>query len=128
MAALVTLDGVHFYFDPTAVTAVADHDADTNEHVTTVYGLSAGRLRIGETPEIFLANIDQASRFKRFTRLDDTPVWLNCKAIKVIREPLAGEHPATARTVIPLGASLTQAVKEMPTAVVELVKAGGGNL
>jgi len=43
--------------------AVADHDADTLQAVTTVYGLTDGRVRLTEIPEGFLAKIGVAQSF-----------------------------------------------------------------
>ena len=63
MASLTTLEGLRFFFDKGAVTAVADHDIDTQEDVTTVYGLTAGRLRLAETPEGFLSRIGVLANF-----------------------------------------------------------------
>ena len=127
MASLVTLEGLRFFFDPTSVSAVADHDADTQEDVTTVYGLTAGRLRLQEGPEIFLTRIGVMAGFKKLTRVNATSIWLNCKSVKVIRAPVAGEYPASANTVIPMD-SLTQAVIERPEDVVRIINSGGGSL
>jgi len=128
MAGLITLEGVRFFFDPTSVTAVADRDADTGEAVTTVYGLTAARLRLQEGPEIFLNRIGVIAGFKKLTRVNDTFIWFNCKSVKVIRVPLAGEYPASANTVIPIDSALIQAVKERPEDVVRIINSGGGSL
>ena len=128
MASLVTLEGLRFFFDPTLVSAVADHDADTQEDVTTVYGLTPGRLRLQEGPEIFLTRIGVMAGFKKLTRVNATSIWLNCKRVQVIRAPVAGEYPAAANTVIPVDGTLTQAVIERPEDVVRIINSGGGSL
>jgi hypothetical protein len=127
VADLTTIEGLQFHFDPAAVTAVADHDADTLQAVTTVYGLMAGQLRLSETPEAFLNRIGVASSFAKFTRLNDTFIWINCTAVSVVRSPLPGEYPAVAKAIVCV-ASLTQAVKETVAQVKQMVNAHGGKL
>ena len=127
MADLTTLDGLQLYFDPAAVTAVADHDADTLEAVTTVYGLTGGRLRLAEKPEAFLARIGATKSFAKFTQLTDTFVWINCIAVILIRTPRPDEHPAAAQAVVVAG-SQSLVVKESPTRARQMVNAHGGNL
>lgn len=127
MADLTTIDGLQFHFDPSVVTAVADHDADTLDAVTTVYGLSDRPLRLAETAEGFLARIGVAQTFAKLTRLNDTFIWVNCVAVTVIRSPLPYEYAAVAQAVVSVGA-LTQAVKETLNQVKEVVNARGGRL
>ena len=127
MAELTTLDGLPLYFDPAAVIAVADHDADTLEAVTTVYGLTSGRLRLAERPEAFLTRIGIAKSFARFTQLTDTFVWINCTTVVVIRTPRPDEHPPGAKAVVTAG-SQTLVVKESPAQARQMVNAHGGNL
>lgn len=127
MSELTTTGGLTIQFDPSAVTAVADHDADTGDAVTTVYGVTAGAVEIAETVDGFLMRIGVAQSFAEFTRPDGSFVWLNCKAVGTIRPPLPDEYPAQAETVISVG-SLTQAVDEAPDAVRQAVNAHGGKL
>lgn len=63
MANLTTTDGFKTYFDAGAVAAVADHDINTGDAVTTVYGLGPGQYRIGETVAAFLARVGVAANF-----------------------------------------------------------------
>ena len=127
MAELTTAEGFHFCFDPAAITAVADRDADTGEPVTTVYGLTAEALRVREGVEAFLGRIGVARRFAKLTRLDDSPVWFNCAAVQVIRATQPNEYPAAANTLILTGA-LTVAVRETLSQVRTSVNLAGGNL
>jgi hypothetical protein len=127
MAELTTLDGLQLFFDPSAIAAVADHDADTQQAVTTVYGLTAGRLRISESVPDFLNRIAVTSAFARLTRLDGTFIWVNCAALKVIRSPLPGEYADAARTVFSIG-TLIQAVKDSLADARVAVNSPGGNL
>jgi hypothetical protein len=127
VAELTTIDGLQFHFDPGAVTAVADHDADTLQAVTTVYGLTDGRVRLAETPEGFLARIGVASSFVRLTRPNDTFIWVNCAAVTVVCSPPADQYPVAAKALVTVG-TLTQAVRETPGAVKEAVNARGGRL
>ncbi len=127
MADLTTIDGLQFHFDPSAVTAVADHDADTMRAVTTVYGLSDGRVRLAESPEGFLARIGVAQSFVRLTRPNDTFIWVNCTAVSVVRSAPHDQFPVTANALVTVG-TLTQAVRESPGEVKQLVNAHGGKL
>ena len=127
MADLTTTDGLQLHFSPDAVTAVADHDADTLQAVTTVYGLMAGQVKVGEGAEEFLRRIGVAKSFAKFTRLDDTFIWINCTAVTVIRSPIPDEYSPLARAVVSVG-SLTQAVKETLVHVKQMVNAHGGKL
>jgi hypothetical protein len=127
VADLTTIDGLQFHFDPGVVTAVADHDADTLQAVTTVYGLTDGRVRIAESPEGFLDRIGVAGAFVRLTRPNDTFVWVNCAAVTVVQSPPRDQYPPVARALVTVG-GLTQAVKETPLAVKEAVSARGGKL
>ncbi len=127
MADLTTTDGLEFHFDPSAVTAVADHDADTLQAVTTVYGLSDGRLRIAESPEGFLKRIGITQSFAKLTRPNGMFIWINCTAVAVLRPPPRDQYPASAHTLVTVGA-LTQAVQESPTQVKQIVNEHGGKL
>lgn len=129
MADLTTIDGLHIYFDPAAVAAVADHDANTHQAVTSVYGLAAfpGFYRINETVAAFLTRIDPSQHFAKFTNLDGTSVWINCKSVTVVRPPVTGEHGPQAQAIIMVDA-LTSAVTETPNQVQQAVHAHGGSL
>jgi hypothetical protein len=127
MPQLVTLEGIHFYFNVASVTAVADSDADTGERVTTVYGLAAGQLRISTSPEKFLQSVRAAEQFVELTRLDDSHVWINAPAVAVIHSPARGEDSTDANCVIPLGGARF-AVKETPNEVLRLLNAHGASL
>jgi hypothetical protein len=127
MADLTTIDGLQLCFDPSAISAVADHDADTQQAVTTVYGLTAGRLRIAESVDALLNRVAAAKNFARLTRLDGTFIWVNCIALKVIRSPLPGEYADGAKTVFSIG-TLIQAVKQTLPEVKLAVNACGGKL
>jgi hypothetical protein len=127
MADLTTIDGLQFHFDPSVVTAVADHDADTLQAVTTVYGLTEGRVRLAETPEGFLARIGVESSFVRLTRPNDTFIWINCAAVTVVCSPPPDQYPLAAKALVTVG-TLTQAVKESPVTVKQEVNARGGKL
>jgi hypothetical protein len=127
MSQLVTLEGVQFYFNVAAVTAVADSDADTGERVTTVYGLAAGRLRISASPEKFLQSVHAADAFVELTRLDDSHVWINASAVAVIHSPVREEDSSAANCVLPLG-GIHFAVKETLDEVRRLLNAHGASL
>ena len=127
MADLITMDGLQLHFDPSAVTAVADHDADTLRRVTTINGVADGGLRAADSPEGFLTRIGVAPSFARLTRVNGTFIWVNCLAVSVIRPPTRDEYPPSARALVSVGA-LTQAVRETPAEVKEAVNAHGGKL
>ena len=124
MADLMTLDGLQYYFDPAAVTAVADHDPDTLHAVTTVSGLTNGRLRLAEKPEAFLARIGATQWFARFTQMTDTFVWINCTAVAVLRAAGPDEHP-DAQAVVVAG-SQTFVVKESLLRARQMINTQGG--
>jgi hypothetical protein len=126
MADLTTVDGFHMTFDPSAVIAVADHDANTGAAVTCVYGLTAGQVHIGEAPAAFLARIGVSANFAQLTRPSGFPVWINGKAASLIRAPLPGEYAAPVQAVIVVG-SLSQGVEESVAAATAALKAHGGN-
>lgn len=127
MPQLMTLEGIRFYFEALAVSAVADSDADTGERVTTVYGLAAGRLRISDSPEKFLQSAHAADKFVELTRLDDSHVWINVSAVAVIHSPVGEEDSAQANCVIPVG-GIRFAVKETLDEVRRLLNARGASL
>lgn len=127
MSQLLTLEGVQFYFNVAAVTAVADSDADTGERVTTVYGLAAGRLRISISPERFLQSVHAPDQFVELTRLDDSHVWINASAVAVIHSPVRDEDSGGANCVLPLG-GIRLAVKETLEEVRRLLNAHGASL
>ena len=127
MAELTTKDGLQFFFDPGALIAVADRDAETGEPSTTVYGLSARPLRLTESVAAFLSRIAVANSFASITRLDNSPIWIRCAAVQVIRPTLPGEYHPDANTFVSLG-SLTMAVKEPLAQVRQTINAHGGKL
>lgn len=127
MANLTTIDGLQISFDPSALMAVADHDADTGDAVTTVYVLTAGRVRIAESVSAFLHRIKVEANFGKLTRPNGTLVWINCKAVSAVRPPLEDEYGPSAHAVVSVG-TLTQAVRETPAEVARIVKAHHGNL
>lgn len=125
MAELTTLEGTVFCFQADAVAAVASTDADTGAAVTTIYGLSAGTLRIGEGVEEFLQRIGP-TQFAKLTRPDGSDVWINGLAATVIRSTLPADAVG-ANAVISLGGS-TQAVRESLAQVRTIINAHGGKL
>jgi hypothetical protein len=127
MPQLVTLEGIRFYFNVTAVTAVADSDADTGDKVTTVYGLAAERLRISASPEHFLQSVQAADTFVELTRLDNSHVWISAPAVGAIHSPVGEDDDVGANCVIPLG-GIRFAVKEALDEVRRLLNAHGSNL
>lgn len=127
MADLTTTDGLQFHFDPGAVTAVADHDADTLQAVTTVYGLIDAPLRVAESARGFLTRIGVAASFAKLTRVNGTFIWVNCAAVTVVRASDPDEYPPSARALVSVG-GLTQAVRETPAEVKGVVNAHGGRL
>jgi hypothetical protein len=127
VADLKTIEGLQFHFDPSVVTAVADHDADTMQAVTVVYGLTNGPVRIAEAATGFLARIRVAGSFVKVTRPDGSFIWINCKAVTVVRSPPPDEYPPTVNALVTVGA-LVQAVQETPGKVKQMVNAHGGKL
>jgi hypothetical protein len=127
MAELTTREGLQFFFDPGALIAVADRDAETGESNTTVYGLSDRPLRLTESVQAFLSRIAVVNSFASITRLDNSRIWVSCAAVQVIRPTLPGEYHPDANTYVSLG-SLTMAVKEPLAQVRQTINAHGGKL
>src|SRR5882757_7622007 len=126
MPQLVTIDCTRYYFHISTLAGIAENDANTGKRVTTVYGVSARELHIGDSPQTFLHRIGAGEQFVRLTRLDDSGVWINAPAVGVIRSPGADEFPTAARCVIPLGTP--HAVKESMETVRQLLNAHGAGL
>src|SRR5262249_10969676 len=127
MAEMTTTEGLQLFFSSGAVAAVADRDVDTGIAGTTVYGLMAQPLRVREGVEAFLARIQLAASFASLTRLDDTPIWINCTQVALVRPALPGEYHPDAKTCLRVG-GLTIAVKEPPAQVRLTINAHGGTL
>jgi hypothetical protein len=127
MAELTNNQGMQFLFDPKAVSAIADRDADTGEAVTVVYGLTAGPLRMAEPVDAFLNRVGLTPVFAKLTRPNGSAVWISCKGIKVARPPLADEYAPAVRSVLALG-TLLQGVAETLAEVRQAVNAHGGSL
>lgn len=125
MATVTSVDGYHYQIDPSKVCAIADHDADTGQAVTCVYGILKARLRISETVSDFLVRLAIASQFAQLTRPNGSMIWINAKAVSVIREPLPGEYIDSVHAVVVAG-GLTQGVAEnVPQAGSAIVAHGG---
>jgi len=127
MAQLVTTGGIKISFDPAGVFAVSDHDAETDEAVTCVYGVSAGPVQISETVGGFLGRMGLTAKFARLTRPNSTPIWVCGSAVSEIRPAVDGEYEPPVRSVVSVG-TLTQAVCEDAAAATAAVDAHGGKL
>jgi hypothetical protein len=127
MAELTTKEGLQYFFDPGALIAVADRDVDTGESNTTVYGLGARPLRLTESVQAFLSRIAAIGSFASLTRLDNSPIWVNCAAVEAIRPALPGEYHPDASTCISIG-SVTMAVKEPLAQVRQTINDHNGRL
>jgi hypothetical protein len=127
VADLTTTDGQQISFDPAAIVAVADRDANTGNAVTCVYGLSPGIVKIDETVAAFLGRLGIAGKYAKLTRPDGSPVWINATAVSVLRAPLANEYPPVVKSVLRAG-SLTQAVTQGPSIVKAAIEASGGHI
>ena len=127
MATLVTIDGIQITFVPKAVTALADHDANTGLAVTCAYGIAKEVLRISESVDVFMKRLRITKNFAQLNRPNGFAVWINGSAVLSIRAPLPNEYVAGVKTVI-FADSLTQGVKESPADVTVAVNDHGGDL
>lgn len=127
MASLTTTSGEVIDFDPAAVTALSDRDAETGEAVTCVWGLVAGVLRTQERAEELLHRLQLTADFARLSRPDGAFVWIAGKAVISVRAPWEGEYVPGVRAVVSAGA-LVQGVTETEQEVRERVDAHGGAL
>lgn len=116
MASLPTLDNVQYFFDPSNVAAISDHDPSTGAATTCVYGLSAsGYVTIGETVQQFMTRLDISEKFAKLTRPDGTPIWINGSSMSSIRPRVASDKSG-ANAVLSFSSMPPQWVSE--TAVV----------
>jgi hypothetical protein len=127
MANLTSIGGIQFVFDPAAIVAIADRDADTGEAVTVVYGLTAGQLRVPESVQGLLNRLGLSQKFAKLTRPNNTSVWMSGQGVKVARQPLAHEYSPPVQSVVSAG-DLTQGVTENLGQVRQAVNASGGSL
>ena len=127
MATLMTVDRLQFSFDPDSVAVVTDHDAGTGVAVTCVYGIANSDLHIAESVAAFLSRLGITTNFAQLTRPNDSPVWIQGKAVSSIRVPLPDEYIGSVNAVVTTGV-LTQGVKETPAAAVAQINAHGGKL
>jgi hypothetical protein len=127
LAKLTTISGADIEFQPGSVAAVTDHDVETGQAVTTLYGLGAGRVEIAETVEGFLTRIGVLQKFAKLTRPDGSPIWVNAQAVGLVRAPLPDEGPDSARAVVSI-AGLHQAIRETPAEATEAIDAHGGDI
>lgn len=126
MVKLTTTASEAIDFDPAAVTAVSDRDADTGEAVTCVFGLAVGVLRTQEPVPALLERLHLAAAFARHAP---------GRRLHLVRGQgggfgacaVEGEYVSSVRAVVSAGA-LTQGVTQTPEEVRRLVDAHGGAL
>jgi len=121
----MTVGGIQITFAPKAVSAIANHDADTGAVVTCVYGVTAAALKISEPVQAFMTRVRITKSFAQLTRR--SPVWINGPAVSSIRAPIPKEYVAGVNTVV-FTDSLTQGVKELPSDVPKAINDHGGEL
>jgi hypothetical protein len=127
MAMLTTVDGIQITFVPKAVSALADHDANTGLAVTCVYGVTKEALRISESVEEFMSRLRITKNFAQLTRPNDCPIWINGSAVNSIRAPLPNEFVTGVNTVV-FTDDFMQGVKELPRDVAATINEHGGDL
>ena len=126
MADITTVKGLRVLFDPAGITALANSD-ETAQPGAVIFGIGPEPLTVSQSVNALLQGLKLSSSFARLTRLDGSPVWVNCKSISMARLPASGEYPAEVRSVIFAGA-LTQAVRESLDDARQLINLAGGNL
>ncbi|HEY3811786.1 MAG TPA: hypothetical protein VGL66_01055 [Caulobacteraceae bacterium] len=119
--------GLDVAFRADAVVAVADRDAESGAEITCVFGLGANYQKIREPVDGFLSRIGLKDKFAKFTRPNDTSIWINAPAVTMVTTPQPGLFGATTSAVIVAG-SMSQAVKESIEEVMASVTAHGGAL
>lgn len=127
MADITTVQGLRVLFDPATISAVANSDAQPGAAGAVIYGLGPEGWTVGESVSALLQRLSLTSSFAKLTRLDGSPVWINCKSTAVVRQPSSGEYPAEVRSVIFAGA-LQQGVRESLDEARQAVNRAGGNL
>lgn len=127
MAAITTVDGTRFLFDPDGISIITDRDAQTGINGTMVYGLMPQGLRITESVDQLLQRLNLTSAFAKLSQADGSSVLINGKSAGAARQAFAGEYEQGVHTVIFVGAS-AHAVREPLDEVQQAINHAGGKL
>ena len=127
MATLTNIDGYQIAFDPSKICVIADHDADSGQAVTCVYGILKARVETAETVDALLNRLGIASNFVRLTRPSGYFVMICGAAVSVVRPPLPDEYVPEVNAVILVG-SITQGVTENVANATAAINAHGGRI
>ena len=104
--------------DPDKVILISD-DGDQCTRVTPI---RHNPVRTRESPDTVLGRLGNvASAFAKFTRPNNTPVWIKVTAIEGVRAPAPGEYLPGVKAVLSLGFA-SQAVEEEVKTVKEEVE------
>lgn len=115
MASLTTVDKVQYYFDPSNIAAISNHDPSSGAAMTCVYGISAGYLKIEETAQAFMTRLNIGPKFAVLTRTDGAAIWVNRSSVTSIRTRVATDG-AGANALLLLSSLPLQSVKETAAA------------
>jgi hypothetical protein len=130
MPELKTTTNSEIYFDSTSV-AVVLAEGTGPQAGAGILGLSEGTFHVAESPETFLARLNNAKDFAVLTQPNNLPVWINYRSVTAVRDPVQDEYPlptrTTVKTVIHLG-SIRVAVREAPKLAVDALKKLGAKL
>ena len=132
MPSLTTIDGLKFTFSSKTVAVVADHDAATNELVTSVYGVGKGMLRIRESVLNLLNRLGIIGKFAKLTRPNGTPVWINASSVSAVRAPIPDDvfpdQEGAVYNAFVITSAITQGVRETLDQAAALLRDHGGDV
>jgi hypothetical protein len=111
MPTILTSSGVSVIFDPSAIFALAETDADSGDEVTCVYGILPAAIQIKDKVGDFLASLGIAGKFSQLTRPDGSKIWIRGNAVTYLTPPVSGDSPDSVNTIVGIG-SFTQGIRE----------------
>jgi hypothetical protein len=129
MVQITAADGTVMDISDDNITLVAGPRPHDPPHRTYISGIGAAAIVTNEDTAAFLARIHPAKPLQRFTRPNDTGVWIKCGAVTAVLQPTPDDIPPgeTVGAVIYLGGQ-HQAVEEDVDAVRAVVNTHGGHV
>jgi hypothetical protein len=121
MATLTTTRNIQYFFNPSSIVAISDHDPSTGAAVTCIYGISvSGYLPIQESPQAFMTRLNITADFGQLTAAGTGLYWFNLSSAVSVCPPAIGSSPG-ANSVV-LAGTTTYAVQESPQDAAAILK------
>ncbi len=121
MAMVTTINNEEYYFDPTNVAAISDHDPSSGAAVTCICGISTAYLPITEAPQAFMARVGIAAKLFQLTTPNGPAIWVNGSSVVSIRSRIASDGP-TVNALLSFSSMPIQAVRENANVVAAALK------